>query len=192
MTLDSLSSDGWGSVPVLVVFWSEAFQLLSLQVQGWPGLDAEMWTSRRSHSDQYSLQLLLPVSLPSQQVIVAFHLTRRTPKTLSPGSYADTALCWVPVYMRTCVHPPRVEFLFHPALWSSCTQDLLVFNVKCSGVVLPDIRSSDCLGRLFYVGTYLCSLHGFNIFWSEVFFMILMSATSLLSLCWPLSPLQEA
>ena len=25
MTLDSLSSDGWGSVPVLVVFWSEAF-----------------------------------------------------------------------------------------------------------------------------------------------------------------------
>ena len=30
MTLGSLSADGWGCVPVLLVVWSEAFQLCSL------------------------------------------------------------------------------------------------------------------------------------------------------------------
>ena len=35
--------------------------------------------------------------------------------------------------MRPCVHPPRVEFLFSPVLWSSCNQAPLAFKTKCSG-----------------------------------------------------------
>ena len=50
-----------------------------------------------------------------------------------PGSYGVTALPWVPVHMKPCVHPPRVESLFPPILWSSCTQALLAFKAKCSG-----------------------------------------------------------
>ena len=40
---------------------------------------------------------------------------------------------WVLVHTRICVHPPRVESLFPPVLWSSCTQALLTFKAKYSG-----------------------------------------------------------
>ena len=50
-----------------------------------------------------------------------------------PGSYGVTALPWVPVHMKPCVHPPRVESVFPPVLWSSCTQAPLAFKAKCSG-----------------------------------------------------------
>ena len=49
-----------------------------------------------------------------------------------PGSYGVTALPWVPVHMKPCVHPPRVESLFPPVVWSSCTQVPLAFKPKCS------------------------------------------------------------
>ena len=51
----------------------------------------------------------------------------------SPGSYGGIALCWVPMHVKPCVRPPRVESLFLPVLWSSCTQDPLAFKAKCSG-----------------------------------------------------------
>ena len=35
--------------------------------------------------------------------------------------------------MRPCVHPPRVESLFLPVLWSSYDQTLLAFKARCSG-----------------------------------------------------------
>ena len=35
MTLASLSADGWGCFPVLLVVWPEAFQHWSLQAFGW-------------------------------------------------------------------------------------------------------------------------------------------------------------
>ena len=35
-----------------------------------------------------------------------------------PGSYGVTALCWVLVHVKSCVHPPRVESLFFPVLHS--------------------------------------------------------------------------
>ena len=40
----------------------------------------------------------------------------------APDSYGVTALPWVPVHVKSCVLPPRVESLFSPVLWSSCTQ----------------------------------------------------------------------
>ena len=51
----------------------------------------------------------------------------------SPGSYGVTALFCVPVYVKPYVHPPSVESLFPPVLWSSCTRALLAFKAKCSG-----------------------------------------------------------
>ena len=35
-----------------------------------------------------------------------------------PGSYGVTALCWVLVHVKSCVHPPRVESLFFRVLHS--------------------------------------------------------------------------
>ena len=49
----------------------------------------------------------------------------------SPGSYGVAALCWVPVYMKPCVRPPRVASLFPPVLWSSCIQAPVAFKAKC-------------------------------------------------------------
>ena len=54
-----------------------------------------------------------------------------------PGSYGVTALPWVPVHMKPCVCPLRVESLFPSVLWSSCTQAPLASKVKCSGLLLP-------------------------------------------------------
>ena len=39
----------------------------------------------------------------------------------------------VPVRMRPCVGPPKMESLFYLVLWSFCSQALLVFKAKCSG-----------------------------------------------------------
>ena len=51
----------------------------------------------------------------------------------SPGSYGGTTLCWVPVHLRPCVHPPRVESLFPPGLWCFCPQAPLAFKANSSG-----------------------------------------------------------
>ena len=51
----------------------------------------------------------------------------------SPSSYGVTVLCWVPVHIKSCVHPPKVESLFLPVLWSSCTQAPVAFKAKCFG-----------------------------------------------------------
>ena len=47
-------------------------------------------------------------------------------------SFCVPALFWDPVHMEYCVNPQRVESLLSPVLWSSCAQNLLVFNAKCS------------------------------------------------------------
>ena len=70
-------------------------------------------------------ELLLTVPSPSDPL---WQLGR-----CSPSCYEGTAMCWVSVHLRTCVHPPWVELLFTPALWISCTQFPLAFKAKCSG-----------------------------------------------------------
>lgn len=51
-----------------------------------------------------------------------------------PGSPGVPALPWDPVHMESHLCPPRVESLFPPVLWSSCTHiPTLAFNAKCSG-----------------------------------------------------------
>ena len=61
-----------------------------------------------------------------------------------------TALPWVPVHMKTCMHPPRVDSLFFPALWSSCTQALLVFKVRCSRGSSSSWQQTPSLGSLLW------------------------------------------
>ena len=88
----------------------------------------------------------------------------------SPGSYGATALCWVPVHMRPCVCPPRMEFLFPPALWSSCTQAPGFQGQMLCGFFLPMTAPQTVLEDYFYVGMSLCDLHRFNLFFGVFFF----------------------
>ena len=55
----------------------------------------------------------------------------RTTVIFDPDSYGVSSLPWDPVHMKTCVHLSRMESLFPPVLWSSCTQTLLALNTKC-------------------------------------------------------------
>ena len=100
------------------------------------GLDAKMSNSRRSH--EYSLITLPPMSLSLGWAVPA------TPNPTSLGHLQDQqiplaqehkslVLLWVPVHTRPCVHPPRVESLFPPVLWSWTNQALLGFKIKYSG-----------------------------------------------------------
>ena len=94
-----------------------------------------MWTSRRSHSNQYPLELLLPVSLPPPWATCDPCLPKRSSMThqqFSPGYSGVSTLGWVPVHVKTCVCPPRADSLFLPVLWSSCAQTLLAFKAKGS------------------------------------------------------------
>ena len=69
-----------------------------------------------------------------------------------------------PSARETLCAPSKSASLFPSALWSSCTHTLLAFKAKCSGVLPSNARPSDCLGGLFYVGTSLYRLCGFNVF----------------------------
>ena len=48
------------------------------------------------------------------------------------GSNGVIALHCLLVHVKTCVYPPRMEFLFPPVLWSSCIEAPLAFKIKCS------------------------------------------------------------
>lgn len=98
----------------------------------WPGLSAEMTISRRDHTGKCSLGPLTPVSLSPQWATVS----QETPTPASssgPGSYRVTALLCIPVHLKACVHPLGMESPFLPVVWSSYTQDPLVFKAKCPG-----------------------------------------------------------
>ena len=63
-----------------------------------------------------------------------------------PISYGLTSFfLWILVYVRLCVHPPRVEFLFLPVPWMSCDQTQLAFKARFSGD-----SSSPRLGSLMW------------------------------------------
>lgn len=129
MLFGSLHTDVWDCVTLLVVWLAGTYKLLC---------GARSWY-RNGGFQESSYQWtfigpLLWVSLPSQWATANPNLLG-TPKPIvrsSPGYYGATALCWVPVNMRSCLHLLRVEFLFPPILWSSCTQALLAFKDKCS------------------------------------------------------------
>ena len=56
MTLGSLSADGWGCVPTLLVVWAEASQHWSLQTVGWGQVSVpRRHHVERAHAKEYSL-----------------------------------------------------------------------------------------------------------------------------------------
>ena len=95
-----------------------------------------MEASRGTHADEYSLRPLPPMScLHSEQQLTLAILTdalRPTGRS-DPDSYGVSALPCIPVDMKPCVLPPRVESRFLPVLRIFCTQAPLAFNTKCSG-----------------------------------------------------------
>ena len=104
----------------------------------------------------------------------------------SPGSYGVTALCWVQVLVVPCVHPPRVESLFPPALWGSCPQDPLVFKAKCSGGSSSRCQTLRLSWRVIFMWECPCvACMGLNFFsfWLQCLFSVWMSATSFFSVC---------
>ena len=127
----------WGCVPTVLVVWPEASQHWRLQAV-WRG------------------QVSVPKSPPPEeltQMCILWGLCQQCPclhsepqlnpaspgdplrpaGRSSPGSYGVTALPWVPVHVKPCVCPPRVESLFPPVLCSSCAaQAPLAFKAKCS------------------------------------------------------------
>ena len=123
-----------GYVPTLLVVWSEASQHWSLQAVGWSQILDTMSPARCQPLDKYSC-ICFPPAFMSLKKSHKYPLP--PPETFQnqqgrsgPGSYEVIALALGPVYMRPCVHPPRVESLFPPVL--SSFWDLLAFKAKCS------------------------------------------------------------
>ena len=70
------------------------------------------------------------------------------------------------------VHPPRVESLFPPTLWSSCTQAPLASRLSAFRVLPLDARPSDFLGGLFLCGD-TCSVWVWYFLVQKLFFRYL-------------------
>ena len=96
---------------------------------------SKMVASRASHTDDYfpGPHPQCPVPTVNHSCPLLSQETLPRPEGRSdPDCYRIPALPWDPVHMKPCVHPPRMEFLFPPLLWSSCAHALLAFNAKCS------------------------------------------------------------
>ena len=111
-TLSHKSANGWGCcVPALLV-WPEVIQHWSLQAVWWDCFP----------------ELLLPVTLSLQRVTTNPHPTSiRVPVVLAdksgPVSSGVTAFFVLSSGVReTFVYRPRMEFLFPPVVWKSCSQ----------------------------------------------------------------------
>lgn len=97
--------------------------------------------TRRAHASEYSLIPQPSVSLYTEWATSTPYLLRCPSKT---SRFTD--FDWLPVCMRPCVSPARVECLFAPVPWSYCSQDSLAFKTKCSGDSIQFQTSR--LGRL--------------------------------------------
>ena len=113
MTSGNLPAVGWGQV--LVPKWQLLGELMPMNIP---------WGLFHQCPCSHSEPQLTPAS-PGDPP--------RPAGRSCPGSCGVTALPWVPVHMKPCVHTPRVESLFPLVLCSSCTQALLAFKAKCSG-----------------------------------------------------------
>ena len=133
MTLGSLSVDGCGFIPTLLLFFlrhpiSRAFRLLNgaqSQCQSVDLWESSCWWIFAGFIFYQQCPCPTNLHLPG-------NLTGPTGRC-GLGSSDVTALSWVPAHVKPCVHPPIVESLFLQVLWSSYTQAQLAFKAKCSG-----------------------------------------------------------
>ena len=155
-TLGRLSADGWGCVPVLLVVWPEASQHWSLQAVEWGWvLVPKCQPSGELTPSNIPWGLRYPSPHPHselQPTPTSPGDTQRPLRRSSPGSYGRTALCWVTVEVRPCVHPPRVVSLFPQPYGAPALKPHWLSRLNALEVLPPDVRSSDCLGGLFLCG----------------------------------------
>ena len=111
-TLSSLSADGWGCVPALLVVWPEESQHWSLQAVGWGQVLVRKWwppggLTPMSTPQNYCRQCFCPCSKPQVPASTGDPpiLAGKTTQSLM------RLLLFSLVHMRRCVHPPRVEFV---------------------------------------------------------------------------------
>lgn len=139
------SADGWSCVLTLLVVWPEAFQHWSLQDVVWGQVSFPKWWPPGELMSKmmiifWGLCLQCPCSCNEPQQTLAFpgDPLRCTGRS-GPQSYEVTVLPWVPVHVKPCVHPLRMESPFSPVLRSSCLETLLAFQTKCF-----ESSSSEC------------------------------------------------
>ena len=102
-------------------------------------------TSRRTNASEYSLWPLPPLSFFPQKPQLTPASKEDPPRPegrSSSGSCGVTAFPWVPVHVKLCVCPSRVESLFLSFLWRSCTQAHWFSKLNALGAPLSDARPS--------------------------------------------------
>ena len=135
-SLESLSADEWDCIPALFVIWPE-FQHWSLQAVGWGQVsvprDSKCLPPARGHVGPFYVchQLLWPQREP-QPLPLPQETLQDQQVGLGRALMKSLLLPWVSVHTRPCVHPPSVESLFVPVLWSFCIQALLASKANCS------------------------------------------------------------
>ena len=107
-----------------------------------------MVTSKEVYSKGDLPRQLLPCLHPCGEPLLT-HAATGDPPTLA-GSFgsvscgASAPFLWVLAHARFCVCPPRLESLFPPVLWKSCSQIPLAFKVRfplCWGPRLGSLTS---------------------------------------------------
>ena len=140
-TLSSLSAYGWDLFLPCWLFGLRSHNTVAYRLLVGPCLGADdprrMCASLSFYVAEHSLK-----SPPSSVYVCrkshSHKLpTQETPQDQKLGLALDPMKSlpfpWVPVCMKLCVHPPRVESPLPPVLWSACDQAPLVFKTKCSG-----------------------------------------------------------
>ena len=132
--LIQLYTDRWGSLPVSCLAWGDP----ALESAG--SIVGIMAPPRGTFRD-CCCQHPCPCGEP-----LLTHASTAGPPTLAGGlgsvSCGVTApFLWVLVHATFCFWPPRLESLFPPVLWKSCSQIPLDFKVWFPGIPSPFVRS---------------------------------------------------
>lgn len=162
ITWGSLSADGWGYVPVLLVIWSETFQQWSLQAVEWGQILMPKWEppgELTPNNIPWGLHYQCPYLHSELQASPSSPGEPQRPIGRStPSSFVGTAL-WDLVHVRPCVYFPKVMSLFPPNCGSPALKLLWLSKLSPLGVLPLNARLS-VLEGYFYVWTSLSNLHG--------------------------------
>ena len=130
----------------------------------WPGLGVKMVVSRRAHASQYSLRSSSPVSLlsiVSHIPLLSPQETYQDPQTGPDQALMKSLFCAEFQCLPIFVCALQKWTLLPQVLWDSCTQALLAFKAKCSGVSTSQCQtlrlgSLRWISELSLLGKKLC------------------------------------
>ena len=138
-------------------------QYWSLQAVGWGLVLIRKWQPPRG---------LTPMNTPRTTVasVLVPAVSHSCPPTSAghppilagnsgPVFYGATAFIpFILVHMRTCVCPPRVQFLYLPVLWNSCSQTTLAFKAIFSGGYSSHLGSLMWSSELLFLQENFCGI----------------------------------